>query len=1208
MNADEEACLRSLSFTEIYARESIIEPAVHDTGNWLLESQNFQDWIQRKRLDEHRGFFWIQGNPGSGKSTLMKKMYTHVKACRQDPLSVTAAFFFNARGSMIEKSPTGLFRTLLHKMCQQISALRDLVVKQYVAKRRLLTPDWQWQLSELKEFLATAVTPSVIGQRSLLLFVDALDECDFDATQSVIQIFEALASSSFSNKTDISICLSSRYWPQFRIQNCFIARVELENKGDIDRYIRKHLESRQINEDAELHAVLRTEMLDKAKGTFLWVVLVTKDLLQARTAGATLRELRKIVEMVPKDLNEFYQHLLQSTMGEGSERMLRLLQLVYYAERPLSPTEVGYALAFGCRAYPSYAEWSQSSEYVRSDDQMEKRIREHSKGLVEIAGVDSFPRRTVVQFIHQSVNNFLTADGFSFLRDSRQQTHDGDGHEFIKTACLNYLGTEELETLPLVDLKVDGQFDDGLRSQVADQPFLEYMVQYIFPHAAQAEKKGISQDRFRIYICSNRGGFERWRCLYDAIFDGLFGHRQQGPQTRPIHILSQYGLLTRDIAEKERNIDIAGGAYGSALVAACCFGHSDAVRILLEYGADPRIEDNSKDNARTPLAHAVTHAIHKQHLSVLRVLLNDQRSSFTLQERLNSLSCMNFPDPSSSWKESDSGVSSREEMSQTDNTRAVLALLLPEPFFPDSAIHDLFKAVSFGPARVLPYLLDKVDDSIIHDEELWLELLEGFPTDIASKLRTLLDRGGRVKITRLMLDFSRTGNDPKDGGEILSLLLENCELETTEDFVESISVYEHSSQIIRNLEASGRRFDPFTPSQLLTALQFGSAETAAFFLQRQDGNATADEMLDSALGNGYHGEEVTRLLLGFHHPDCINEQAVMTVVGNFKSGGDLLRLLHSRGSSLKFSEAALVLAVSKQDADAVKFILEHFECVRITEKILTTATTGQHYKTAEYCRLLLNYGPGLSIPESAIIGAICDSRAAVSVLEVFCEHEKPLVCTQNVMAAAAKSEEGPNALEFILQQDRTAEISSSMIKTAMGAEHAAALISVMLHHDHTTVIDEEHLIAAASNPWDPSTIFELLQTKDKLSNADSETEILSTGPAKRRRISHRWPPRISANVIKAAFANPVEGAKLQLLELFVEWGIITATDLANGMSNAHARSPTSFYIPPISQLFPGIWIFLSRWTADSKPNLAYSVISRHLITPSKPRAPPDMPL
>lgn len=68
-----------------------------------------------------------------------------------------------------------------------------------------------------------------------------------------------------------------------------------------------------MSEDLELHPALRTEILDKAKGTFLGVVLVTQELLQANTAGASFRELRDIVQLVPPDLNELYQHQLQNT-------------------------------------------------------------------------------------------------------------------------------------------------------------------------------------------------------------------------------------------------------------------------------------------------------------------------------------------------------------------------------------------------------------------------------------------------------------------------------------------------------------------------------------------------------------------------------------------------------------------------------------------------------------------------------------------------------------------------------------------------------------------------------------------------------------------------------------------------------------------------------------------------------------------------------
>ena len=1158
MNADEEACLRSLSFTEIYARENIIEPAIQDTGSWLLESQNFQDWVQRKRLDKHRGFFWIQGNPGSGKSTLIKKIYSHITTCPQDPSSVIAAFFFNARGNQIEKSPTGLFRTLLHTLCQRISALRDLVVKSYVKNRRLLSSGWQWQLSELKDFLAAVVTSPVLGQRSLLLFVDALDECDLAATQSVIDMFEDLAHSSLSEGSNFSICVSSRYWPQFRIPHCFIARVELENKADIVRYIQKRLESTQMNENLGLHAALRAEILDKAKGTFLWVVLVTRDLLQANTAGATLRELRDIVRTVPPGLSEFYQHQLQSTEGEDRGRMLRLLQLVFYAQRPLSPTELRYALAFGCRAYASYAEWSQSSEFVSSNEQMAKRIRGHSKGLVEIA---QSPEQgfEVVQLIHQSVRDFLTADGFSFLRESGRTTQSAEGHEFLKTACLNYLTVKDLEIMSELEFKVDEQFWDRQRQMpnlVVDHPLLDYVVLYIFPHAAQAEQLGIAQDSFRTYMCGNiQGCFERWRYFHDML-KTRGGQYPQGPGARPIHVLAQYGLLTNEIAEKERNINIEGGAFGSALVAACWRGHQDAVEILLQFGADSRFDASYRsglhnwilgkwDTSMTPLFCAV----YNQDLPVLRQLLNDPRSSFTLQERLR---CSNR-----FWIEK-------------PHLEAFLALLFPEATFPESAIDDLCEALGKSNLGVFSFLLNRSNDSIVHEEMLWHWVFSSSSNKCMSKTRALLDRGGRVEITDALVDCLNEDQPHQSAGRVLSLLLEqDFEVEMTEDLVDSISQFENSSQIVRTFEAKGYQFDPFTPKQLLCALRSGSAETAAFFLQHQDGKSSADEMLQSALSNESNGEEVARLLLGYLNPDHIDEQAIIAALANSWCGDDLFKLLHSRWSSLTFSEAALASAVSTQDLDIIKTVLDNCECVRITERILTEATLRDRDfrdSAADVLELLLLHDPDVNISESSVIGAIRNFNQGIEIFDVLRRHRKSLLCTEEIVAAAAKSSHGPDALDIVLHQDRGAKISSSMIMTAMRANGTgAALISVMLQHDHTIVVNEEHLVAAASNPCGPSTIFAFLQMKGKLGKASPASEGVNTGPAKRRKISQNSSPRISTEVINAAFSNPMEGARLQLLELFMEWGIITEADCNHRLYNDHAR----FTIPSILQLSPG---------------------------------------
>ena len=1063
----------------------------------------------------------------------MKKLYSHVEASPRDPSSVLAAFFFNARGNELEKSPTGLFRTLLHKLCQRISALRDLVVKTYVAKCRIMNTGWQWQLSELKELLASVVTSSVLGKRSLLLFVDALDECDLAATQTVIQFFEDLTSSSLSEGSNFNICLSSRYWPIFRIRNCFVARVELGNQSDINRYIEEHLDLPQVYEDGfEALGLLRNEIRKRAKGTFLWVVLVIRKLFNAIVAGATLGELCSIVQKVPPDLGEFYQHQLQSAKTEERDRMLRLLQSVFYAQRPLSVRELRYALAFGCNAYSSYAEWSQSCEYVRSDEQMEKRVREHSKGLIEVAHLPRV-RTSVVQFVHQSVIDFLAADGFSFLRDGKERAHSADGHEFFKNACLNYLSIRDLEAISTVELTVIDRFPYRREKPQpeAAHPFLRYMVEYLFPHAAQAEQHGISQDSFRAHICSDRECFQRWRCLHDTIRGDT-----QGPKARPLHVFAQYGLLKREIAEKEKNIDIAGGAYCSALIAACWGGHQDAVKILLDFGADPKFDAEAHDqfdtegydsgNPMTPLSTAIC----TKDLPVLRLLLNNQRCILTLQERF------------------DLSMSISEKKSHSDHLEAVLALLFPEVAFPDSAMQYLRNLGFNTRIGVLPFLLDKFDNSILHEESLWRIVLScAIDEDIMDITTALLDRGGRVKITSALV---KSLEDVRCAGEVFSLLLEYCDVEVSDDLLTSLCAFEDSAQVVRTFKARGvvgDSFDLFTSQQLLLALKFGSAETAAFFLQRQAGTSPADEMLKSAMSNHFHAQQVTLLLLGHLNSDCISEQATITALEHNNHGDGLIRLLHDRRNSLPFSEAALEVAVRKQGPDIVKLVLEGLKGVRVTEQMLTAAAANPKYLNlkGKMIEILLDHDPDTRIQESTIVAAIRNRYKGLEILQALCKHEKPPPCTEYMVSCAATVEQGPDALQIILKHERNAKVSRSMVMIAMEAVRGAALISVMLDHDHTIVIDEEHLIAAASNPYDPTTIFAFLQTKGKLGNTNPTSEIINSGPAKRRRVSPRSLPRITRKVIDAAFSDNKDDAKLPLLELFLEWGLITQAELDN---------------------------------------------------------------
>ena len=619
--------------------------------------------------------------------------------------------------------------------------------------------------------------------------------------------------------------------------------------------------------------------------------------------------------------------------------------------------------------------------------------------------------------------------------------------------------------------------------------------------------------------------------------------------------MAQYGLVKEDIAKREKNIDIAGGIYGSALVAACWGGHHDSVKILLDFGADPKFDNRyqvrlpenwlyERHKSMAPISCAISW----QDLPVLRLLLNNQRSTFTLRERLE--------------------ISMLTNESYSDHLEAVLALLFPEIAFPDSAMDDLWELglkgsrnrgpplARFLTPRVFSYLLDKFDGSIVHEERLWRIAFSGTIPNIMNKTSALLDRGGRVRITDAIVKCLPTGREVHEGteiGEVFSLLLEHCDVEVSEDLLISLCAFQDSAQVVRTFKARGivgDSFDSFTSQQVLLALESGSAETAAFFLQHQAGNTATDEMFQSAMENFHYAVQVTLLLLGHLNLDFINEQAKITASENDYQGGNLIKLLHNRQGSPAFSEAALEVAVREQDGNVVKLILEGLKGVKVTEHILTAATANTRVNKPgigayEIIELLLHHNPNIRIQESTVGAAIRNEGKGFEILQALCKHGKPPRCTEYIVSCAATVGHGPDALDLILKHEHNAKISRSMITMVMRANRAAALISVMFRQDHTIVIDEEHLMAAASNCYDPRTIFAFLQTKGKLGNTNPTSDIINSGPAKRRRVSPRSLSRITRKVIDAAFSNPDEGAKLPLLELFLEWGLITQAEFDN---------------------------------------------------------------
>ncbi|KAH8694325.1 ankyrin repeat-containing domain protein [Phaeosphaeriaceae sp. PMI808] len=553
---EQKRCSVSLSFATIDARRQDIASAHQDTCKWIFQTPQFRQWWHRDDLQSHNGVLWIKGKPGAGKSTLMKYTLQHCREFFED--HITVAYFFNARGDSLEKTPLGMLRSMTYQLLEQ-----DLLYERFLPRFRdkeKKHEKWKWREAELKDFLLSEIkTPQ---SKPLLFHIDALDECRESDVREVVEFLEELSINAVEANVTLNICLSSRHYPTISMKKRLEVVVEekKEHNDDIARYV--HDKLKKQDEDIE------KEVLEKAAGVFMWVVLVVAMLNRAYDEGKVDAMQQKLDES-PGDLEKVFETLLSEDNPDKHETIY-LLQWVLFARRALKPEELYFAMMAGT-SVENLRAWDRSK--ITSED-IRRRITSSSKGLIEIRkGKD----RTV-QFIHESVNDFV-------LRNGRLQTLDlalnsnpiGTSHDSLRACCMSYLRMGELlvtSELPQAD-EISSMY-----------PFLEYASTYVLNHAEEAQGRGVMQKEL-LHWLQRYEDFERLRSFHNA-FERVPGLGCSKGVT-PVHTLSLHGyheLVNSILSESGVDVNAQGGPYSSALQAAAVKGKEEIVRILVEKGAD----------------------------------------------------------------------------------------------------------------------------------------------------------------------------------------------------------------------------------------------------------------------------------------------------------------------------------------------------------------------------------------------------------------------------------------------------------------------------------------------------------------------------------------------------------------------------------------------------------------------------------------------
>ncbi|ORY68368.1 uncharacterized protein BCR38DRAFT_362736, partial [Pseudomassariella vexata] len=472
-----EQILNSLAFESHSQRYDDVVDTHRKTFDWVFRSpeygphaamgkqwSDFCSWLQHQD-----GVYWINGHEATGKSSLMKSIVTHPKADKllkkwatsggNDTTLFTAKFFFRANGTEKQRSQSGLYRSILHELLKRrpgscpSSSRRN---GKWHARARLWTTNkkqkFSWAAPSLQFAVKSLFSQNQVRLRACL-FIDGLDQYEGDEFE-IIDLFRSISSTS-----NIKCCVSSRRSPAFETAFSDRPSLQLEQLTypEMQELVTDQLRSDEriaalTNANIDTFQVLVDEIVNSAKGVFLWMNLAVSSLLRGHGDQDGILEMHTRFQATPKRLEALYEYIVTRVDQTHLEECSRLLQLVVTAStslkddwRVVSPLSL-LGLSFAVEDHPSMALTSQL--HFLSQTEMQQRCEDMAARLGTVcAGLLQVQKRnlkdenvnttSMVTFVHRTVKDYLMKwETQKLLRQQTRESQFNPNFAILKSTIL----------------------------------------------------------------------------------------------------------------------------------------------------------------------------------------------------------------------------------------------------------------------------------------------------------------------------------------------------------------------------------------------------------------------------------------------------------------------------------------------------------------------------------------------------------------------------------------------------------------------------------------------------------------------------------------------------------------------------------------------------------------------------------------------------
>ena len=304
---------------------------VPDTCGWILKQEVFLDWMQdpssRPRI------IWLHGPPASGKSVLSSFILDHLAQ-----FGASCQYFFIRFGDQNKRSMRTLLRSLAYQIAQSLPAFRHGVMRVIEEATSLDTADAQtiWlRIFRSILFKIRIATP-------LYWVIDGLDESE--DPRSLVRLISEVDVADLpirilvvSRKTQ-GLLSSFQKLPK---EMQFDVIPYEGNPSDIHFFIDQELE---VSGDERFKSYVKKEILERARGNFLWVHLAVHKINDCHTAANVEQALRQLLSGMEALYDRMAYSVAVLPQGEDKRLATSILAWVTCALRLLTIEELSLAL------------------------------------------------------------------------------------------------------------------------------------------------------------------------------------------------------------------------------------------------------------------------------------------------------------------------------------------------------------------------------------------------------------------------------------------------------------------------------------------------------------------------------------------------------------------------------------------------------------------------------------------------------------------------------------------------------------------------------------------------------------------------------------------------------------------------------------------------------------------------------------------------